>query len=152
MKLIVDTQRKENYGAHTWDGEGACPQYWKFKGGSTYVVENVAPAQADEVFQQIKRAVEHSSESFAEYIIGHKLAEDYEATWEDWDLPYILEFTPVDILVKHHYTYDEFSYWDKCYRMTLDGDRIEGSYQQTPANDAARKRQAEWEASKGETP
>ena len=38
MKLVIHTQFKENYGAHDWDGR-ECPQYWKFKGGSTYVVE-----------------------------------------------------------------------------------------------------------------
>ena len=39
MKLVIHTQFKENYGAYDWDGKGECPQYWKFKGGSTYVVE-----------------------------------------------------------------------------------------------------------------
>lgn len=33
MQLLITTQIQENYGAHDWDGEGACPQYWKFKGG-----------------------------------------------------------------------------------------------------------------------
>jgi hypothetical protein len=32
MKLMITTQIQENYGAHDWDGVGACPQYWKFKG------------------------------------------------------------------------------------------------------------------------
>ena len=41
MKLVIQTQYKENYGAHDWDGKGECPQYWKFKGGDTYVVRNV---------------------------------------------------------------------------------------------------------------
>jgi hypothetical protein len=36
--LVIDTQFMENYGAHDWDGEGACPQYWKMKGGSSYKV------------------------------------------------------------------------------------------------------------------
>jgi hypothetical protein len=31
MQLLITTQTQENYGAHDWDGEGACPQYWKFK-------------------------------------------------------------------------------------------------------------------------
>jgi len=33
MLLVITTQLQENYGAHDWDGQGACPQYWKFKGG-----------------------------------------------------------------------------------------------------------------------
>ena len=36
MMLVIDTQYCENYGAHGWDGEGECPQHWKFKGGSHY--------------------------------------------------------------------------------------------------------------------
>ena len=41
MLLIIDTQYSENYGAHDWDGEGRCPQYWKHKGGSSYKVSDV---------------------------------------------------------------------------------------------------------------
>ena len=40
MKLLITTQVYENYGAHDWDGKGLCPQYWKAKGGSDYVVRN----------------------------------------------------------------------------------------------------------------
>ena len=39
MKVVIYTQFRENYGAHDWDGKGECPQYWKNKGGSCYVVE-----------------------------------------------------------------------------------------------------------------
>ena len=38
MIIVVETQYRENYGAHSWDGEGECPQYWKNKGGETYIV------------------------------------------------------------------------------------------------------------------
>ncbi len=31
-------QYSENYGAHDWNGEGACPQYWKAKGSATTLV------------------------------------------------------------------------------------------------------------------
>ena len=45
--LVIDVQYKENYGAHDWNGEGDCPQYWKFKGGDTYLVSGVdRPADA----------------------------------------------------------------------------------------------------------
>ena len=40
-KLLITTQTYENYGAHDWDGTGQCPQYWKAKGGSDYVVKKV---------------------------------------------------------------------------------------------------------------
>ena len=38
---VIDTQYKENYGAHDWDGTGDCPQHWKFKGGSCIKVMDV---------------------------------------------------------------------------------------------------------------
>jgi hypothetical protein len=38
---VIDTQYKENYGAHDWDGEGECPQYWKNKGGSSIKVTGI---------------------------------------------------------------------------------------------------------------
>jgi hypothetical protein len=38
MIHTVQTQYRENYGAHNWDETGECPQYWKNKGGETYVL------------------------------------------------------------------------------------------------------------------
>ena len=55
MKLVIQTQYKENYGAHDWNGEGECPQYWKFKGGETYVVPNVDPNTAYPTTSTISR-------------------------------------------------------------------------------------------------
>ena len=40
-KLLITTQTYENYGAHDWDGVGQCPQYWKAKGGSDYVIKKI---------------------------------------------------------------------------------------------------------------
>jgi hypothetical protein len=40
--FIVHTQTLENYGAHSESGKFADGQmYWKFKGGSTYLVEDL---------------------------------------------------------------------------------------------------------------
>ena len=39
--ILVNCQYRENYGAHQWDGEGKCPQYWKCKGGISFIVRNV---------------------------------------------------------------------------------------------------------------
>ena len=42
MKLVIQTQYKENYSANNdgWDGPSE-NDHWKFKGGSTYVVGNI---------------------------------------------------------------------------------------------------------------
>ena len=60
MKIILSTQCRENYGAHDWSGEGACPQHWKNKFGSFYLVENVSieEAQNADFWNSIHRAVE----------------------------------------------------------------------------------------------
>jgi hypothetical protein len=38
MKLLIETQYYENYAAPDWDGKGACPEYWKPKGGQSFLV------------------------------------------------------------------------------------------------------------------
>ena len=43
--LVVLFQHYENYGAHTWDGEGQCPQHWKAKGGTDAVVATLTLEQ-----------------------------------------------------------------------------------------------------------
>lgn len=37
--LIAIYQYRENYGAHSWDGKGECPQYWKSKGEHEEVIK-----------------------------------------------------------------------------------------------------------------
>ena len=93
MKIVLHTQHRENYGAHDWDGEGECPQYWKSKGGSTYVVHGVTVAQAQcaQFWESLYVAVESSNESFQEYVIGDLLIDDVDYVEsdhvEDWDSP-----------------------------------------------------------------
>lgn len=98
MKVVIYTQHKENYGAHDWDGKGECPQYWKFKGGNTYVVHGVSVAQGQDAqwWDALYAAIESRSESFEEYIISADLVDecDYDASkvCESWEAPINLEF------------------------------------------------------------
>ena len=50
--ILVSCQYRENYGAHAWDGEGKCPQYWKCKGGISFIVRNV-PLQGDDLITDV---------------------------------------------------------------------------------------------------
>ena len=82
MIIVIDTQFMENYGAHDWDGQGECPQYWKMKGGSSYKVRNV-PSDAD-----IKSVVDLVAPEFVqdsigarEYIIGYSMENDDFLSW-----------------------------------------------------------------------
>lgn len=82
--LVIQTQDQENYGAHDWDGQGACPQYWKFKGGQDYKVTGV-PADVDpaEVVEMVRTSIEESSEYFRVDIIGYGMeTDDYLSQFE----------------------------------------------------------------------
>ena len=92
MKLVIQTQFRENYGAHDWDGKGECPQYWKFKGGDTYVVEvNLQEAQDKSFYARVAKCIEHSSNYSEEYIIGETLVDDIDYVESDhcqeWESP-----------------------------------------------------------------
>jgi hypothetical protein len=92
MKIVLDTQHRENYGAHDWDGTGECPQYWKSKGGSTYVIENVTIGQAmdPEFWARVRDMVSRSDVYFEEYVIGDQLLDDCDKVeHESWDAPYV---------------------------------------------------------------
>lgn len=99
MKLVIITQHEENYGAHDWNGEGACPQYWKSKGGDFYVVENVLIGQQDPtpykdlckvLVRELGDLIQRSDDYFQEYIIRAVIVGDSEKLWEDYDSPIYL--------------------------------------------------------------
>ena len=71
MKIVFQTQIRENYGAHDWDGEGACPQYWKYKGGNTYVVNCDLTQAMDKAFwERASNAVTEDGDYFEEYVLS----------------------------------------------------------------------------------
>lgn len=80
MMLVIRTQFMENYGAHDWDGEGECPQYWKMKGGSEYKVTNV-PLNID--YQEVisMANVEKNNEYVREYILDWSIEDDSYQSW-----------------------------------------------------------------------
>lgn len=94
MKLVIRTQVKENYGAHTWEGEGECPQHWKFKGGSIYVVENVDQyAGVCQPYVELLDLIESSDEYYEEYSLGSNEVENSEQVGEDWEQGYNIRCT-----------------------------------------------------------
>ena len=84
MIIVIDTQYCENYGAHDWDGTGECPQYWKFKGGSSIKVVGVPQGvDPDEVVEIVRSGIEYSSEYSKEYILGWRVeADDWMSDFE----------------------------------------------------------------------
>lgn len=100
-KLVIQTQYRENYGAHAWNGVGACPQYWKNKGGDTYVV-NVSLAQAQDpaFYTAVDACIEHCSNYSEEYVINHELVDDVDFDINDfvesWEACYVIRAAYVD--------------------------------------------------------
>lgn len=90
MKLHIITQYMENYGAHDWDGEGECPQYWKMKGGEDYFILNVdSDAEAEVAVAQVRNDIEWNDIGSRQYIVGYGLVENnYQTDFEKSQLEY----------------------------------------------------------------
>ena len=80
MKLHIVTQYMENYGAHDWDGEGACPQRWKFKGGEDYFYQlggaEPSAEHIEELLHALRSRVEWDDVGSRQYIVGYGVVED----------------------------------------------------------------------------
>jgi hypothetical protein len=102
MKLVIQTQHRENYGAHDWDGKGSCPQYWKMKGGNTYVVEDLSTRSINKISDNgiptLSCLIESKSDMFEEYIIDWEIVGDDAVVCDDWDSPYVLTFDSESLL------------------------------------------------------
>ena len=86
MKLVINTQYRENYGAHDWDGQGECPQYWKFKGGTTYVVPNFTDSvNITEVMKTLTTLIAYGNPGSEEYVIDYNIVDNNEKICESWE-------------------------------------------------------------------
>ena len=93
MQLLITTQIQENYAAHDWDGEGTCPQYWKFKGGNDYKYAlgfQLRNAEAiAELVEYFRPRIEEDNEYYKEHIIGFSVvSDDYLTEFEQSQLDY----------------------------------------------------------------
>jgi len=91
MKLVITTQVRENYGAHDWNGEGECPQYWKMKGGNTYVVRDLKESHITKInldgIPTLKSFIEEYSDYYEEYVLSYAIVGDDEKECEEWETP-----------------------------------------------------------------
>ena len=93
MQLLITTQTQENYGAHDWDGKGACPQYWKFKGGIDYKYDLGQFGRSEEAITELVMAlreqIEEDNDYYRNHIIGYQVvADDYLTEFERSQLEY----------------------------------------------------------------
>jgi hypothetical protein len=86
MQLLITTQYQENYGAHDWDGTGACPQYWKFKGGQDYKYDLGPAGRSQEALTELVMALRPQIEEDNDYVRNHII--DWRVVGDD----YLTEF------------------------------------------------------------
>ena len=101
MMLVIRTQYMENYGAHDWNGQGECPQYWKMKGGSEYKITDV-PLNID--YQEVVSManVETDNEYCREYILDWSIeSDDYLSWFEKSQLEYDGEITSKEPIIEY---------------------------------------------------
>lgn len=133
MKLVIQTQHRENYGAHDWDGKGECPQYWKFKGGETYVFPNVNPNDVARIRESgiptLTSLIETKDEGWEEYILDWSFEDDDAVVCEEWESPWVLEYSDGNWVAKRHTERDE--YWKidvmakyESYTLAPNGERV----------------------------
>lgn len=89
MKVVIKTQYRENYGTPD-------DPYWKFKGGSVFVIENLSERQAkraeDTVCPNLRQLIEYSSAMGEEYFLSVQAVEDSECPWDEWEEPIKLTY------------------------------------------------------------
>ena len=89
-KLYIQTQDQENYGAHDWDGEGLCPQHWKFKGGEDFFVKGIKnDEEATMAVMALRDQIEENNDYYRSQIIGWAIvANDFMTDFERSQLEY----------------------------------------------------------------
>jgi len=87
MKLVINTQYRENYAAHDEDYvHGVSEAHWKFKGGTTYVVPNFKDVNnVTEVMKQLTTLIEYGNPGSEQYIIDWEIVENNAKVCEDWE-------------------------------------------------------------------
>ena len=84
-KLIIETQYMENYDVDEVSEEG----YWKFKGGNTFIVDNVDVNNIQSVANEIIPLIEYDNSMSREFVIEWTVVNDdwqsqYEKDQKEW--------------------------------------------------------------------
>jgi hypothetical protein len=138
LKLVITTQYKENYAAHDENYvHGVSESYWKFKGGSTYVIEDldfINTEYLQGLVDEVSPIFVFDGEASQEYILNWEMVSHEETPWDEWETPYKLQkFKDAWFMTKfddntdmgymRHEILSKMSEW--CYQ---DGELVKGSY------------------------
>ena len=102
VSVLITTQYRENYAAHDENYKhGVDEPYWKFKGGSQYIIENVNLYDTegptfDEIIKMVEPITTYSNEGSEEYVISKELFDDTESLklyLTEWESPTFIKIT-----------------------------------------------------------
>jgi len=111
QKLVIQTQYRENYAYPEWDGKGECPDGWKFKGGSTYVIPNFKDFDgASALVSRLSNLIEFNNEACEEYILTWNIVDHADKVCEDWESPIQMHIDGLNVLALKVTKNDEFGY------------------------------------------
>ena len=71
-KLVIETQYMENYDVDEVTEEG----YWKFKGGNTFIVDNVDVNNVQSVANEIIPLIEYDNSMSREFVLEWTVVND----------------------------------------------------------------------------
>jgi hypothetical protein len=106
--IVIHTQQYENYGAHTWEGKGECPQRWKAKGGSCYKITNEPKGLEDQetaIYLLAQLVIGGRNDYYEETVLGVSFESD------EWLSPFEqsqLEYEGSIVYKEPTMTYDDF--------------------------------------------
>ncbi len=122
--LVIHTQYRENYAAHD-EGyvHGVSESYWKFKGGSTYFVDDLTSEQINKIAQDgiptLSKLIEYSNEASEEYILDWEIrdlgknGDGKGPICEPWECPIQFYYEDKQWKCRTHHTPDpEYTWWN----------------------------------------
>jgi len=117
MKIVIQTQYCENY---AWNEDGTLgtgsDAYWKFKGGSTYIVEDVTAkqAQSSSFWNELEALVTYYHDASKEYVLDMSVIDDADFKLEDhiqeWETPIYIIQTEYGFIAQKRTMNGEFGY------------------------------------------
>ena len=87
MKLVINTQYRENYASHDEDFvPGVSADAWKFKGGTTYVVPYFKDSEnITQVMKTLSNLITYGNSGSEEYVIDYNIVDNNEKVCESWE-------------------------------------------------------------------
>lgn len=110
MKLIINTQYRENYSA----GEDGTVQYWKNKGGVTYVVRDLTDGQVRRIkatgIPTLSSLIEYNNAASEEIIVDWNIVDDKKQECENWETQVVFSYENPMWTCRTHHTFSDDEY------------------------------------------